>query len=68
MQVRSNLIWNILKTSSPLEKQIASEIETNYGCVSYNILEIATEYNNALSQTPAIHGRPIFILEVPLLK
>ena len=37
-------------------------------CVSYNTLEIATECYNALSQTPAIHGRSIFILEVLLLK
>jgi hypothetical protein len=33
-----------------------------------NTLEIATECTNALSQTPAIHGRSISILEVPLLK
>ena len=29
MQARSNLIWNILKTSSPLEKQIPCVIETD---------------------------------------
>jgi hypothetical protein len=70
MQACSNLIWNILKTSSPLEKQEKENGDVNgrYSYVPYNTLKIATEYNNAMSQTPAIYGHSNFILQVPLSK